>query len=650
VLFRCFADCKTENVLAAAGLNWQDVLPPRDVPLRRKNDIRKPSPLAAPRTSPTITRYEIRDIKGYLLAYHVREDVPGKDKVYWWEQPDGTPNLGGKKLKNFPLYRIDKLAEANPTSPIFIVEGEKACDVLRAHGYAAVASITGASGTPGDAALRPLIGRQIYLWPDADEVGRRHMQRIGESFARLGARTVSVIEWAGAPEHGDAADLLTMEAATDELQALLDDARPFTVEVETVEPAVAGTLENFRATDLWNARLFVHLHGDGVRYCEKLGGWHVFNGKRWARSEAGEAERLAKETVRQMYEMAAVEPNDARRLEMVKHAAKSESAGKLSAMLELASTEEGIAVPPEAFDADPWKFNVENGTLDLRTGELLPHRPADMLTNLSPAEFRGLDAPAPLFEQLLPDWMAGDQAKVDFLRRAAGYSLSGDMREQVFLFLFGPEAAGKGTFVRAIADVMASYARPTEIATFLTARRDNVRNDIAALVGARLVTASEPEDGQLLDEGLVKILTGQDRTSTRFMFREFFEFAATFKIWLQGNHRPAIKSTGGALWRRLLVVPFTKTVPEEKRDKTLGDKLKTPEERAGIIAWLLRGCLEWQRTGLQPPDSVKAAVKEYRAAEDRLAPFLEECAGASERGQVPAGKLYTAYLLNANTS
>ena len=176
--------------------------------------------------------------------------------------------------------------------------------------------------------------------------------------------------------------------------------------------------------------------------------------------------------------------------EIAKHAAKTEAAGKLAAILELAKTEEGIAVPPEVFDAQPWLFNVANGTLDLRTGKLRPHRPEDMLTNLSPAEWRGLDAKAERFEKFLFEAMDGDQEKIDFLQRAAGYTLSGDMREQVFLFLHGPEAAGKGTFVRAMADVMGTYARSTEISTFLTARRDAVRNDVASLVGSRLVTAS----------------------------------------------------------------------------------------------------------------------------------------------------------------
>jgi putative DNA primase/helicase len=380
-----------------------------------------------------------------------------------------------------------------------------------------------------------------------------------------------------------------------------------------------------------------------VKYCDRLGGWHYHDGKRWTRATAGEVERLAKDIPRAMYAMAAAEPNETRRQEIAKHAARTEAAGKLAAILELAKTESEIAVSPEVFDARPWLFNVANGTLDLISGELLPHRAEDMLTNISPAEWRGLDAKAERFEQFLSEAFDGDREKIDFLQRAAGYTLSGDMREQVFFFLHGPEAAGKGTFVRAKADVMGTFAQSTEISTFLTARRDAVRNDIASLVGARLVTASEPEDGQTFDEGLIKILTGQDKTKARFLFRESFEFSATFKLWLQGNHRPHIRSTGGALWRRLLLVPFTRTVPEERRDKTLGDRLRTPEERAGILAWMVRGCLEWQRGGLRPPDSVRAAVADYRAAEDRLAPFLEEKTGASKSGQVSKGRLYAAY-------
>jgi putative DNA primase/helicase len=403
-------------------------------------------------------------------------------------------------------------------------------------------------------------------------------------------------------------------------------------------------VQEFHPTDLWNARLFTHLNKDGVRFCERLGGWHYFDGKRWTRSMCGEVERLAKDTSREILEMGKQESDDRLREQIIKHSLKTEAADKIAAMLKLASTEDGIVVPPEAFDADPWLFNAKNGTLDLRTGELRPHRPEDMLTNISPAKWRGIDAKAPRFQAFLAEAMDFDQEKYDFLQRAAGYTISGDMREQVFFFLHGPEAAGKGTFVRAIAGVMGTYSQSAEITTFLKIRnRSQVRNDIACLFGARLVTASEPGEGDYFDEELVKVLTGEDVTKARLLYHEGFDFTATFKLWFQGNHRPHIRSSLGAMGRRLLIVPFTKTVPEDRRDKTLGAILASAEERAGILAWMVQGCLDWQKEGHNPPDSVRAAVADYMVEEDRFAPYLEERTGRSDVGQVTKGDLYVDY-------
>jgi len=450
-------------------------------------------------------------------------------------------------------------------------------------------------------------------------------------------------------EHGEVDAGRIVQRANSEgtaLSPLLADLLMFGVE----DPAGAqeAALEALRPTDLWNATMFVLLHGDKVRYCDRLGGWFFFSGKRWERAQGGEVERLAKETIRRMYEMAALEPDDTKRREMAKHATHSEAVGRIAAMLELAKTEEGIIVPPDAFDADPWRFNVQNGTLVIdpvrAIVELMPHNPKDMITNISPAEWRGPEAPAPIFERYLEQSAGGDKELMAFRRRLAGYALTGDMREQVFEYAYGPEAAGKGVETRARADVMGTYARAADMATFLRSRSEkSVRNDVAALVGARLVTASEPQEEQAFDEGLIRMLTGQDQMSTRFLFREFFQFTCGFKIRFEGNHRPHIRSTGGATWRRLLVIPFEKTVPEDQRDKTLGEKLKSPAERAGILTWMMTGALEWLISGLNPPEKVRAAVAEYRTAEDRLAPFLEDRCEVGDSSQTTAGAIYAAY-------
>ena len=149
--------------------------------------------------------------------------------------------------------------------------------------------------------------------------------------------------------------------------------------------------------------------------------------------------------------------------------------------------------------------------------------------------------------------------------------------------------------------------------------------------------------GQVLDEGLIRVLTGQDKLRVRFLFQENFEIECGFKVRFEGNTRPHIRSVGGATWRRLLIIPFEKTIPEEKRDKLLGEKLKSPEERAGILGWMATGALEWLAGGLKPPDKVRAAVADYRRTENRLAAFLEERCILDPRGVVPIGMLYKAY-------
>lgn len=227
MLFHCHGGCSPEDVLAGVGMTWKNILPLRETARRT------PSPAAASQASTekqkdspgAITRYEIRDASGAPLAVHVREDHPVGKKI-WWELPDGTKGLAGRKLETLPLYGIDRLPAA--AKEIIIVEGEKAADALIKNGIAALGTVTGASGTPGDDALRPLLSRTVYLWPDNDKPGREHMGRIETALLRLGHGDVRVINWKGAPPKGDAADLFVLEGARDEFDTLIDEAQVFT--------------------------------------------------------------------------------------------------------------------------------------------------------------------------------------------------------------------------------------------------------------------------------------------------------------------------------------------------------------------------------------------------------------------------------------
>jgi putative DNA primase/helicase len=431
------------------------------------------------------------------------------------------------------------------------------------------------------------------------------------------------------------------------LSGALGDAPPIKEVLANLHQAIyhnttlpSSVLGTFKPTDLWNAALFVHRHGDKVRYCDKMGGWHVYDGLRWIRAECGEAERLAKKTVRHIYEIALAEQNDERRQTMAKHAVRSESVEKIKALLELARSEEGIAVQPEAFDANLWELNVANGTLDLRSGVLRDHRQGDMISNLADVPFHP-KASCPTWDRFLYFITGGSLELISYLQRACGYSLSGSTKEQCLFFLYGPEAAGKSTFIRVIQSVIGTYARTAEIQTFTVRRDGGARNDLARLAGARLVAATEPGEGQIFDEILIKQLTGQDIVAARFLFKEHFEFSPTFKIWLAGNHRPHIRSTGGAMWRRIHVLPITRTVPEAERDQQLFEKLVA--EKEGILAWMVRGCREWQERGLGVPVTVRAATVEYRKAEDVIQPFIDECCVLGGGERVAKGVLYKTY-------
>ncbi len=376
----------------------------------------------------------------------------------------------------------------------------------------------------------------------------------------------------------------------------------------------------FNLTDLGNAERFVYRHGEDVRFCYPWGKWLVWTGKRWERDESGRVFKLAKDTVRGIYGEAAAAEDEDRRKALAKHAAGSESEAKIRAMLELAKSE--VPASPDDLDAAPWLLNAPNGTVDLRTGELREHRREDLITKMAGAEYRpGTEAPtwAAFLERALP----GEDLQ-GFVRRAAGYSATGDTSEQCMLINHGSGANGKSTFHEALAAALGDYAMRTPTEMLMSKRGGGVPNDVARLKGARFVSASETEEGRRLAESLIKDLTGQDTISARFMRGEFFDFRPTHKLWLSTNHKPEIRGTDNAIWRRIRLVPWAVSIPPAEQDRKLPEKLRA--ESAGVLAWIVDGCLEWRRGGLQAPDEVRRATGAYRSEMDVIGAFLrDEC-------------------------
>jgi putative DNA primase/helicase len=420
---------------------------------------------------------------------------------------------------------------------------------------------------------------------------------------------------------------------------------------EKVEPAETGS-QHVPASgpaspsykplnDLGNAERFAEQHGGLVRFCPETGKWLNYHEGRWKPDSCGMIHRRAHQTVRGIKMEAQQEGLSADDMaKIIKHAEKSASKGRISAMLEIAKWFHVITVGTKDLDADPWLLNCRNGTLNLKTGDLQPHNPGDLLTRMIEAPFDP-NAPCPIWQAFLSKIMGNDQEKIEFLQRVFGYSLTGITREQCMFIFYGTGANGKTTFVEVMRDLLGDYATHTTTSSLLHSTTSGPRNDLARLNSSRLATAVEVMMGKHLDEALIKQLTGLDQVTARYLYKEFFEFRPQFKLLLAANHKPEIRGVDHGIWRRIHIIPFDVTIPSEEIDKDLSAKLKA--ELSGILAWAVRGCFEWRDRGLMVPRSIADATKGYRREMDVLENFIEDrCQKGSDLSS-GVGVLYAEY-------
>lgn len=247
----------------------------------------------------------------------------------------------------------------------------------------------------------------------------------------------------------------------------------------------------------------------------------------------------------------------------------------------------------------------------------------------------------PTWDAFISRIMGGNADMVAYLARAVGYTLTGSTSAQCLFFLYGMGANGKSTFIETISTLMGVLSHKARAQVLMQAERDRIPNEVAALDGKRFVVSSELSDGNRLNEGLVKDLTGGDTMSARFLYGEVFHFKPTFKLWLYGNHKPTISGTDDGIWRRVRLIPFDVQIPPNERDPQLGRKLIA--ELPGILAWAVRGWQDYRKNGLQTPDKVQRATSDYRAESDILGQFIADRCILQGGATAEAGKLYTAY-------
>ncbi|HXG54015.1 MAG TPA: phage/plasmid primase, P4 family [Vicinamibacterales bacterium] len=389
-------------------------------------------------------------------------------------------------------------------------------------------------------------------------------------------------------------------------------------------------------TEVGAAERFARLHGDDVRFDHRRQRWLLWAGHRWTPDSDAAIHRIAIEFARQWQHEALDVSDRDRREKVVTFAMRLERRDGLTNMLALARVLKPIADKGEDWDADPWLLGVPNGVIDLRTGTLRDGRREDQITMSGAVPFDAT-ARCDRWERFVVEVFM-DPDLVSFVHRAAGYSLTGATAEQVLFLLYGVGSNGKGTFTNTLKFILGDHSWNMPFATLEMRASGGIPNDLAALVSRRFVVASETNDGARLNEARVKALTGCDPVTARFLHGEFFEFEPVAKFWLSVNHKPVIRDDSFGFWRRLRLLPFTQRFDV---NPALADELRA--EAAGILAWAVRGCTAWQREGLQPPDIVRDATREYEQDSDPLAGFLAEACEVAPLAEVGASDIFEHY-------
>ncbi len=570
----------------------------RSAPVRKAS---RPVPVAD--LGPATGKWNYLDADGKLIAIVYRYDPHGRKKQYRpWDAKRGKMTPPDPR----PLYNQPGLVTA---SQVVLVEGEKCAQALIAIGVVATTAMNGANAPINKTDWSPLAGKSVLIWPDRDKPGWDYATQAAQAILSAGATSCHILYppenavagWDAADAVAEGFDIVSFLAHGPRLQmhAIDDDAAP----VVSNDESVSGTEDAL-------ALAFTRRYHRDWRYVAIWGRWLVWDGQRWRTEDT----LAATDLIRSVCRHAAVHADNA------KIATKLASAGTVSGVERLARADRRHAATTSEWDADPWLLNTPGGVVDLRTGRRRTHERADRMTKITTAT---PGDGCPIWQKFLAEVTGQDNELQAYLQRMVGYALTGSTQEHALFFLYGTGANGKSVFVNTLATIFGDYAANAPMDTFMETRTDRHPTDMAGLRGSRFVAAIETEQGRRWAESKLKNLTGGDKISARFMRQDFFEFFPQFKLFVAGNHRPAIRNIDEAMKRRLHLIPFTITVPAERRDKHLQEKLLN--ERDGILGWAVQGCLHWQRLGrLSPPQQVLQATEEYFEAEDALGRWINE--------------------------
>lgn len=597
--------------------------------------------------------------------------VKFRPKSFRQRKPDGQGdwvwNLRGVK----PLiYRLPELLASSKDQPVFILEGEKDVDRIRMLGGVATTNPMGAGKWKPEYS-RYLEGRNVIIVPDDDPPdpkrnnrceGLNHANQV-KTFLQGIAASVKILQLTHRGNREDVSDWLDTGGTLEELLRLAQETpladTVLHVTTDQQHTNGRGPTEEEHYTDWGFAQRIITLRGEDMRYAWPWSSWLKHDTTRWNTDAAGAVYLAAKEAIQVMYKDVGLMHADVSRLAQAgqsdaaialkkkadalwEWARKSEATSRIEAALSSARSEPGIAVRPEELDVDPWSLNVLNGTINLQTGEVRPHRKTDLITKLAPVVYQQgvqLNTWARFLEEAIPD---PDTRR--YIKRCVGASIAGVAPDDILLFLHGPGGTGKSTFLGAIQKTLGDYAASAELTTFTTARdAHGPQPDMARLRGRRMITVSETDAGGAL-VSLLKRASGGDSIITRSHHQETFEFTPQWTLWLVGNERPRVPDNDTGVWRRMREIPFTTKF--EKPDPGIRKMLTAPEIAGqAVLSWAVEGCLEWQADGLgETPQQILEATADYKEDMDPIIDWLRERTADVEYAITSVKHLYDSFI------
>lgn len=668
VLLKCYAGCGIAEVVASLGLSQRDLYPSED----RPDLIPTVAVLAWHKRLPESFLVDVcklrddGDKKGVGIPYK----VPGQ-KAIWKIRTALVAKEGSKWPVGTPIETYGQwlLAEfLQKGNHLCLVEGESDCWTLWFHGFPAL-------GIPGASAAKALRADQvkdftrITAWQEPGPGGEQFITGITKRLAEFGWQGEFRVIKGGAIKDPNVLHQRDPEVFAEQFRVMLEEAEAVGLDglfakkkTEAKKPTsrvlIPGEAEAAKGspdpnsptpepawyglTDLGNSERLVFRHGKDIRHCANWQKWLVWGGQSWIVGADALVMQKAYNTVRSIYLEAAAAESGEKSQRLSEHAVKSEGARPINSMVLLAKHHHKVDIDFEKLDADPWLLNAPNCTVDLRTGQATTHRREHLITKRAATSYNQ-NADCPNWEKFLLAVFERDEELVSYIQRLLGYCLTGDISTHMLPVFWGGGGNGKGTLLNTILYVLGdSYGSAAGSQLLLAGREQRHPTEIANLYGKRLVVCQETDDGCRLNEPLVKWLTGGDKLQARRMREDFWEFYPTHKIILSTNYRPVVRGTDRGIWRRLRLIPFKVTFSGKGEDRGLSQRLK--EEAQGILAWMVRGCLDWQRHGEEVPEAVLVATNEYQQDQDIVQRFLAECCVTGKEDlRCRASALYAAY-------